>query len=88
MDLITLKKHIRIEQSPVKIILVDDCNGEFYECNETAYSLLKKLFNGASRETLVKVLLTAYEITEPDAQLQVNNYLSLLTNLGMLDGQA
>lgn len=80
-----LKPLVRIEQSPTKIILIDDGNSDFYECSETAFFLLKKLINGATRETLVEELFAEYDITLGDAHAQVDYCLGLLGTIGMLN---
>ena len=83
-----LKKQVRLEQSPSRVILIDDRCADFYECSESAYVLLKGLIKGATRKGLVQMLRDVYELNEPEAVAQVEQCLSLLMAVGMLDEQA
>ncbi len=79
-----LKKHVRIEQSAAKIILIDDSKGDFYECNETTLLLLKVLMKGAARQAMVQILLETYDLSELDAHAQVDYCVNALLAMGML----
>ncbi|MBT4963570.1 MAG: PqqD family protein [Francisellaceae bacterium] len=82
-----IKPNVRIEQSLDKIVIIDDINGEFYECNETALFMIKGLFSGTSREALVEKLIDNYEIDRSDAHLEVDQCLSSLHCIGILNEQ-
>lgn len=82
-----IKPSVRIEQSSKKNILINDETGDFYECNETALFLLKKLIKGCSKDHLIHELLENYHIAPKDAHAQVDYCIDLLLSSGILHEQ-
>ena len=82
---INIKPNVRIEQSEDKIIIIDDIHGEFYECNDTALFMIRKIYKGITREELIKQIIDNYDIENYEAHAEVDRFLNSLFLMGILE---
>jgi hypothetical protein len=68
-----------------EIIVLDQAAATYFSVNESAVHLWRKLAEGATRAQLIDELVTHYEVDEPRAAADVDAFLVVCRESGLLD---
>ncbi len=63
----------------------EDSRSNMIKMNESGILLWEKLSGGADREALVQTLLEIYDVTNEIAEKDVDSFLKLLSDAGVLE---
>jgi hypothetical protein len=82
-----LTARARLEADPAGSggFLLDTYNAAMSTCNETAWTLLRRLKRGASVESLARELVTRHKAVPRSARSDALNFVRRLRRLGLVD---
>lgn len=82
MNNIKLQPHLELQDGN---IVFDSHNANMMSCNETAFFLLRKLDEGASKSELSEALFHSFEVSMSRAEKDVSDFVRVLHHFSMIE---
>ena len=79
-----LHPRLEIREDGDTRVLIDNRNGSITACNQTAWTILNSLRDGATRDQLLEALCEKFQVSSEQAETDISGFFNHLNSMGCL----